>query len=399
MGRRSRKAVVSVVGRQHSARPQRPDGFGGIDRRGYGHLRGPGDVEAGTSPVIRLSSALLVGGARRQWRTGIAHASTNSSNTPGPDGNEAGRSRTAPNLTSSPGRGGLRDMSSCSMRWRSGNWPTSIPTGRPLRRAGLGRRPTLRCSTSEPNCTASPPWPRSLAGAVRRRDRSSSARRRSVRSGPDAFRCGPNDQLLRRLLGCERPRMRVPRRGLSAPDAARTPPARRRRDRIRGRVILACDARPNVTRADPAGRGGICVHRPRRFYFDPWHGWLIGTGTADTVAATHSGDLLVLLASPARRSPRSKRWIEPGCGAAVPGVGRGARPAARDAAPYLTVDRHLIETVSRAKRHSPHEYRGPTCWSWGAAHDIGKGRGATTVSSAPSWPRRSAPDVGPGRPT
>ena len=85
--------------------------------------------------MIRLS-ALLVGGARRQWRTGIASRFDELVEHTRPDGNEVGRSRTAPNLISSPAAVGCA-MSSCSMRWRSGNWPTSIPTGRPLRRAGL----------------------------------------------------------------------------------------------------------------------------------------------------------------------------------------------------------------------------------------------------------------------
>ena len=86
-------------------------------------------------------------------------------------------------------------------------------------------------------------------------------------------------------------------------------------------------------------------------------------------------------------------------GAAVPGVGRGARPATRDAAHIWTVDRHLIETVSRASAFTTRVSRPDLLVLGALLHDIGKGRGATTVSSAPSWPRRSAPDWDCGRPT
>ena len=71
--RGGRFAVVPVVGRQHSARPQRPDRAAGAQGR-QARTSPPGwrCSRHATSPGTRDLSSLLIGGARRQWRTGIA---------------------------------------------------------------------------------------------------------------------------------------------------------------------------------------------------------------------------------------------------------------------------------------------------------------------------------------
>ena len=95
-----RTALVSVVGRQHSARPQRPHRAGGAEGRRRGHLGGPGHARRAAHRRRRRPV-----GAVGRWRaSAVAHrnrarASTNSSNTPRRAGSAAARSPTAPNPT------------------------------------------------------------------------------------------------------------------------------------------------------------------------------------------------------------------------------------------------------------------------------------------------------------
>ena len=88
-------------------------------------------------------------------------------------------------------------------------------------------------------------------------------------------------------------------------------------------------------------------------------------------------DLLVMLAAgPAGRGHRSRRWIEPACGAGC--FPNGVRCATCRRATSCTSGRSTATSSrpSRGQAHSPPGCRARICWcSARCVHDIGKGRG------------------------
>ena len=106
-----RTAVVSVVGRQYSARPQCAHGAGGPTGCQRRHLRRAGDARG--PPHRRRRRTVRAARSAAHAGSGAPEsprASRNSSATARRAGSAAVRSRTAPNLISRCGRGGLRDV-------------------------------------------------------------------------------------------------------------------------------------------------------------------------------------------------------------------------------------------------------------------------------------------------
>ena len=71
----------------------------------------------------------------------------------------------------------------------------------------------------------------------------------------------------------------------------------------------------------------------------------------------------------------------------------------RDVVHIWTVDRHLAETVSRARIFTTRVARSDLLMLGALLHDIGKGRGVDHSVLGASWPPRSAPGWGCGRRT
>ena len=144
-------------------------------------------------------SALLVGGARRQWRDrDRVPVRTNSSSTPQARWERSGQiaHRAEPDLKN--GRGGLRDvqlLNALAIAQLADAYPSrslASPTG------SLGDAHLALLNVRTELHRVSRRGPGDAAGPVRRRDRRGAAHRRPVRPGADAQRRRPHHRLLRR---------------------------------------------------------------------------------------------------------------------------------------------------------------------------------------------------------
>ena len=213
-----------------------------------------------------------------------------------------------------------------------------------------GRPPT---TARRPDRTApgGAPRPRPTASAVRRRDRSRAAHRRSLRPRVHAQRLRTHHQLLRRRRPANRRQLAAAQGpGPVAPDAVRRPLDEGVVEHA-GEVVLARDARPSRrSRADPAGRGGIGADRAADVGHHAEPVVRGGARVARAVAEEALNDLLVLLGcGPGGRHDRSA-GPDRAVGPADPRMGRGPRPAAARLVHIWTVDRHIIETVATRPR-------------------------------------------------
>ena len=141
-----RDAVVPVVGRQHSHRPQRADRARGAEGRRRRHLGGPGHARGAAHrrrrrPVVAADQRRAPAVAHRNRlafrRTRRAHP-----------GALAAQRSDRPSRRAGPQEAAAAGCatSNCSTRWPSRSWPTCIPAGHwPRRRAHSATR-TWRCS-------------------------------------------------------------------------------------------------------------------------------------------------------------------------------------------------------------------------------------------------------------
>ena len=149
-------------------------------------------------------SALLIGGARRQWRTGIASRFDELVEHTQPRWQRSGQiaHRAEPDLKKRPRRAARRPAAQ-----RAGDRPAGRRLPEPV--AGVADRDARRgapgaAQRAHRTAPGVRPRPRPAAGAVRRRDRCGAAHRRPVRSGPHALRRRPHHQLLRRRRAAHR---------------------------------------------------------------------------------------------------------------------------------------------------------------------------------------------------
>ena len=207
-------------------------------------------------------SSLLVGGARRQWRTGIASRFDELVEHTQARWQRSGQiaHRAEPDLKTRPRRAARRPAAQ-----RAGDRPAGRRLSQPV--VGVADRDARRGApgpAQRPHRTAPRvrPRPRNAAGPVRRRDRCGAAHRRPIRPGAHALRRRPHHQLLRRRRAAHRgERVAAPRIRRVAPAGA--PSARRRRHRVRGRGDPGPRRPPRArSRPDPAGRRGVGDHRP-----------------------------------------------------------------------------------------------------------------------------------------
>ena len=186
----------------------------------------------GTSPVTADLSSLLIGGARRQWRTGIGSRFDELVEHTQARWQRSGQiaHRAEPDLKG--GRGGLRDvqlLNALAIAQLADVYPSrslASPTGI------TGRCAPGAAERSHRTAPGFGPRARTAAGPARRRDRRGAAHRRPIRLGPHAQRRRPHDQLLRRRRAAHRgQRLAPPRVRRAAPSGA--PSARRRCHRVR----------------------------------------------------------------------------------------------------------------------------------------------------------------------
>ena len=317
-------------------------------------------------------SSLLVSGARRQWRTGIASRFDELVEHTQQRWQRSGQiaHRAEPDLKTRS-RWSAR-LSSCSTPWRSPNWPTSIQAGRlasPTTRRWARR--TWPCSTFAPSCTAFPAaavnsllaqHADEIGAALRIGDRFDLARMLS-----DAAR---TDQLTTSTAGlrtaAERPAPSWIRRVATAGAPSSSTKAS---SSSAGEVILARDARPE---RDPGlilrVAAASADHRPADGSVH--RGPTLSEGRAepaDAVAAS-GGQRPVGDAGrgSAQRWPPSRRWTERVCGA---GCSRsGVRCVTCRRATSCISGRWTATSLkpSRGQAHSLRACRGPICLLFGA---------------------------------
>ena len=115
---------------------------------------------------------------------------------------------------------------------------------------------------------------------------------------------------------------------------------------------------------------------------------------------TRSRDLLVLLAAGPTAVTTVEALDRPACGAGCsPNRGAVRDLPPRDVVHIWTVDRHLIETVSRASAFTTRVSRPDLLVLGALLHDIGKGRGGDHSVIGADLATRSAPGWGCGRRT
>ena len=95
--------------------------------------------------------------------------------------------------------------------------------------------------------------------------------------------------------------------------------------------------------------------------------------------------LVPLSAGPTAVTESSRRWTAPGCGAGSSRNGARCDLPPRDQVHTWTVDRHLVETVSRASAFTTRVSRPDLLVLGALLHDIGRAEVAITASSAPNW--------------
>ena len=403
VGRAGRRAaVVPVVGRQHSHRPQRADGARGAEGGRRGHRRGTGDARG--APHRRRRRTVVA--ADRRGASAVAHRNRVALRR---------TRRTHPGALAAqrpdrpPRRARPEVRPRRSARRATAQRAGDRAAGRRTTRTGPGQRRPVRsatriwrCSTCAPNCTgyraaaASCCWP---STPTRSAPRCASATDSTWRAcSVDAARTISYyvDAGVRTAANA------LPRRGF----AAFRRPVRRPLDEgvveFGGEVVLARDARPGARpRADPAGGRGVGDHRAADGGVHAGPARRVRAGTAHPVAATGAqrpaGDAR---RRTRRRSPRSRRWTEPGCGAGC--FRSGARCATFRRATSSTSGpwTGISSKPSRGQALSPPGCPARICWcSARCATTSARAAAATTASSAPSWRPRSAPGSGCGRRT
>ena len=322
-------------------------------------------------------SSLLIGGARRQWRTGIASRFDELVEHTQARWQRSGQiaHRAEPDLKS--GRGGLRDvqlLNALAIAQLADVYPSrslASPTGITRWRASGAAE---RAHRTAPGVR---PRPRTADGPVRRRDRRGAADRRPIRPGPHAQSDAARTISYYVDAGLRTAGNALPRRGF----AALRRPVRRPLDEgvieFAGEVILARDARPE---RDP----GLIL---RVAAASATTGLPMAASTLSRLAASAPElrtpwprqalkDLLVMLAAgPAAVSTiealdRTGLW-----GRLFPEWGAVRDLPPRDVVHIWTVDRHLVETVSRASAFTTRVSRPDLLVLGALCHDIGKGRG------------------------
>ncbi len=321
-------------------------------------------------------SALLVGGARRQWRTGIASRFDELVEHTTRGGSAAGRSPTAPSPTS---RTVAADCatSNCSTRWPSPNSPTCIPSrslASPTGSLGdahlalLNVRTELHRVSGRGREMLRAQYADEIGAALRIGDRFDLARMLSDAARTISYYVDAGVRTAANAL---------PRRGF----AALRRPVRRPLDEgvieFNGEVILARDARPE---RDP----GLIL---RVAAASATTGLPMAASTLSRLSEAAPElrtpwprqalkDLLVMLAAgPAAVATvealdRTGLW-----GRLFPEWGAVRDLPPRDVVHIWTVDRHLVETVSRASAFTTRVSRPDLLVLGALVHDIGKGRG------------------------
>ena len=396
-------AVVSVVGRQHSARPQRAHRARGPEGGRRGHLGGPGDARSASHrgrrrPVVAVDRRCATAVAHRNRlalrRTRRAH--------PGRGGSAAARSRTAPSPTSRRGRGGLRDvqlLNALAIAQLADVYPEPVAgiADRITRRGapgaaqrahraapGVRPRPRLSCWPSTPTrsarrcasatdstwpaCSPTPPAP--------------SATTSTPGCAPRPTRCRAAG--LPRCAG--RCAVRSTRASSSSP-ARSSWPATPAPNAIPGLILRVAAA--SATTGLPMAASTLSRLAEH------------GARTAHAVAAAGAqGPAGDAGRRAAPRWPPSRRWTAPACGAGCSRNGVRCATCRRATSCTSGPSTVISSKPSRGQAHSPPGCRGPTCWcSVRCATTSARAAAATTASSAPSWPPRSAPGSGCGRRT
>ncbi len=373
-----RVAVVPVVGRQHSHRPQRAHRARGAEGRRRGHLGGPGHARGAAHrgrrrPVVTADRRSAPAVAHRNRlafrRTRRAHRGAVAAQRPDRPPRRARPEDAAAAACAT---------SSCSTRWPSPNSPTSIRAGRWPRRPARWARRTWRCSTCAPNCTGCPAaaanccWPSTPTRSAPRCASVTDSTWRACSPTP------PAPSATTSTPGCAPRPTRCRAAGL--PRSRR--PVRRPLDEgvieFAGEVILARDARPE---RDPGLILRVAAASAHHRAADG--GVDAGPARRDRARAAHA------VAAPGaqgpagdagrrarRRWPRSRRWTAPGLwGRLFPEWGAVRDLPPRDVVHIWTVDRHLVETVSRASAFTTRVSRPDLLVLGALCHDIGKGRG------------------------
>ncbi len=231
-------------------------------------------------------SSLLIGGARRQWRTGIASRFDELVEHTQARWQRSGQiaHRAEPDLKC--GRGGLRDvqlLNALAIAQLADVYPSQLAglADRLARRGapgaaqrahrtapGLRPRPRPRCWPSTP--TRSAPRCASVTGSIWRGCS-------PMPPAPSATTSTPGMRTAANAL---------PRRGLVGAAAPGAPAARRRRHRVRRRGDPGPRCPPGARpRPDPAGGRRLGDHRPADGGVDAEPAGRLGAGTAHAVAA------------------------------------------------------------------------------------------------------------------
>ena len=330
-GRPGRRiAVVPVVGRQHSARPQRAHGARGAEGRRRGHLGGAGHARGAAHrgrrrPVVaadrRGASAVAHRNRLALRRTRRAHPGAVAAQRPDRPPRRARPQDAAAAACAT---------SNCSTRWPSPNWPTSIRAGRlasPTETLGEAHLALLNVRTELHRVSGRgrelllAQHADEIGAALRIGDRFDLARMLSDAARTISYYV---DAGLRTAANA------LPRRGLGRVAPAGAPSARRGRHRVRRRGDPGPRRPPRArSRPDPAGGGRVGHHRPADGGVDAGPARRDRAGAAHAVAAPGAQGS----AGDAGRGPGGgghDRGAGPNrpVGQAVPGMGRGARPAA-----------------------------------------------------------------------
>ncbi len=321
-------------------------------------------------------SALLVGGARRQWRTGIASRFEELVEHTQARWQRSGEiaHRAEPDLKN--GRGGLRDvqlLNALAIAQLADVYPSrslASPTGTlgDAHLALLNVRTELHRISGRGREMLQAQYADEIGAALRIGDRFDLARMLSDAARTISYYV---DAGLRTAANA------LPRRGF----AALRRPVRRPLDE--GVIEFGGRGHPGAGRAtrtrsrpDPARRGGLGHHRAADGGVDAEPTVRGGARAAHAVAAPgaqgSAGDAGRRARDGGhRRGARSNRPV----GQALPEWGAVRDLPPRDVVHIWTVDRHLVETVSRASAFTTRVSRPDLLVLGALVHDIGKGRG------------------------
>ena len=322
-------------------------------------------------------SSLLIGGARRQWRTGIASRFDELVEHTQARWQRSGQiaHRAEPDLKMRPRRAARRPAAQ-----RPGDRAAGRRLSQPVAGVadGLARRARIwRCSTCAPNCTAYRAaaanccWPSTPTRSARRCASATDSTWPACSATPPAPSATTSTPGLRTAANA------LPRRGF----AALRRPVRRPLDEgvieFAGEVILARDARPE---RDP----GLIL---RVAAASATTGLPMSASTLSRLVESAPElrtpwprqalkDLLVMLAAGPTAVATIEALDRTGLwGRLFPEWGAVRDLPPRDVVHIWTVDRHLVETVSRASAFTTRVSRPDLLVLGALLHDIGKGRG------------------------